>query len=316
LHITTQSLLRLAAPLLVVVAIAGFVVGHRHASSTPAGAAEKTRIAYGASVLLEYPTNWQQVATGLAPTIPGLPITSAVLLSPGGKGVRAGLLSGQIPGGEASPLPSAFLAQLHGAPHTDVVTLLDAQAYKYSQLNIPGYNRILDLYVIPSPGASDAALACYASKPLISYLQQCQQIVAGLTLVGRSPTDLTPEAGYAGRLDELIGKLDGKRLKLRALMRASSTPATLSHLAATLAERFAAAARSLSVLEPPLPVGSTQAALASAIVRARRAYEALSAAAPAGSSSSYTAAQANVEHAEAEVDTALQSFALLGYSPG
>jgi len=239
-----------------------------------------------------------------------------VLLAPSGKGARTGLLSGQIPGGEASPLPSAFLAQLHGAPHTDVVNLLDAQAYRYSQLNVPGYNRVLELYVLPSPGASDAAIACYASKPLVGYLKRCQQIVAGLTLVGRSPTDLTPEAAYAGRLGRLIDKLDAKRLALRASMRASATPTTLSHLAATLAERFSAAARSLSVLEPPLPVGATQAAFASSIVRARRAYEALSAAALAQSSSGYATAQANVEGAERDVDSALQTFALLGYSPG
>lgn len=310
---TTPSLLRLAAPLLLAIAIAGFVVGHRHAS-TPAGAAEKTRIAYGASVLLEYPANWQQVATRLAPVIPGLAIAGAVLLSPGGKGVRAGLLSGQIPGGRASPLPSPFLAQLHGTPHTDVVDLLDAQAYRYSHLRLPGYHRILDLYVIPSPGAGDAVLACYASKPLAGYLNQCQKIVAGLTLVGRSPTDLTPEAGYAARLGQLVEKLDAKRLKLRASMRAGTTPTTLSNLATTLAERFAAAAKSLSVLEPPLPVGPTQVALASAIVRAHSAYETLAAAALAGSPSGYATAQASVEAAEGDVDAALQDFALLGYS--
>ena len=311
---TTPSLLQLAAPLLLVIAIAGFVAGHRHASSAPAGASDRTQSAYGSSVLLEYPANWRQVDTRLAPAIPGLTITGAVLLSPGGEGVRAGLLSGRIPRGESSPLPDAFLAHLHRAPRTDVVDLLDAQAYRYSHLSLPRYNRILDLYVLPSPAGGDAALACYASKPLASYLKQCQQIVAGLTLVGRSPTDLTPEAGYAGRLGQLVEKLDRKRLELRASMRASTAPATSSRLAATLAERFAAAARSLSVLEPPPPVGPTQAALASAIVRARQAYETLSAAAPAGSSSHYATAQASVEAAEGDVDAALQDFALLGYS--
>jgi hypothetical protein len=311
---TTPSLPRLAAPLLLAIAIAGFVVGHRHTSATPAGAAAaKTRTVYGASVLLEYPARWQQVEAHLAPAIPGLGITSAVLLSPGGKGVRAGLISGQLPGGGASPLPSAFLAQLHSTPHTDVVDLLDAQAYRYTNLSLPGYNRILELYVIPSPGTGDAALACYASKPLASYLQQCQQIVAGLTLVGRSPTDLTPEAGYAARLGQLVKKLDAKRLKLRAAMRVSATPATLGHLAATLAERFAAAAKSLSVLEPPLPVGPTQATLASAILSARHAYETLAAVA-ASSSSDYATARASVEAAERDVDAALRNFALLGYS--
>jgi hypothetical protein len=316
----TSSLLRLAVPLLAAVAILGYLAGHHRASATTAGAAGKTPIAYGKSVLLEYPHSWRPVDARTAPAIPGVRITSPVLLAPGGDAASAGLLSGQIPGGGTSPLPNGLLAQLRGAPHTEVVDLLNAQAYRYSQLSVRGYDRVLYLYVIPNldlvpnPGGSSTALACYAAAAASSYLRQCQRIVAGLTLVGHSASDLTPEAGYAGRLNQLIASLDGERLKLRARMRTRATPIALSHLASTLAERFAAAAKSLSVLEPPPAVGATQAALANSIEGARGAYEALAAAALAGSPSGYAAAQAHVAQAESGVDAALQSFALLGYS--
>ncbi len=311
---TTPNLLRLAVPLLVAIAGAGLFAGHLHSSSTPAGAATATRIAYGANVQLEYPASWRQTSADLAPAIAGLPIADALLLAPGGRGARAGLLSGQIPDGESSPLPDAFLALLHDAPHTEVVDLLDAQAYRYSRLNLRGYDRILQLYVIPIPGGRDAALACYASKPLAGYLKQCQQIVAGLTLVGGSPSDLTPEAGYAGRLDRVIGKLDSKRLTLRAGIRRAPSRSAVSQIASALVSSFAATASSLSLLEPPPPAGATQAALARSILAARAAYEALAAAVLTGSSGGYATAQMRVERSEGDVDAALESFALLGYS--
>jgi hypothetical protein len=310
-----SRLLRLAAPLLAAVAIVGYLVGHSHSSATPAGAAEKTRIAYGTSVLLEYPGSWRLTDAGSAPAIPGLPVAGAMLLTPRGNGARAGLLSGQIPGGGTSPLPGGLLAQLRGTPHTEVVDLLDAQAYRYSQLSLQSYDRILYLYVIPSPGSSNAALACYATSAESGALRQCQQIVAGLTLVGRSPSDLTPEAGYASHLKQLIDTLDKQRLTLRATMRATAAPSALRRLAATLASRFAVAAKALTVLEPPLPAGAAQAALASSMLRAQHAYDALAAAARAEDPARYAGAKARVEAAETGVDAALQTFALLGYSP-
>jgi hypothetical protein len=310
-----SRLLRFAAPLLVVLAIVGYLAGHRHTSSPPANAASKTRIAYGTSVLLEYPVSWRPTATTTAPAIPGLSISGAMLLAPGGAGAQAGLLSGQVPGNGTGPLPSGLLTQLRGAPQTEVVDLLNAQAYRYSRLSIKGYALQLYLYVIPSPGGKDAALACYASKALVAYLRQCERIVAGLTLVGRSPGDLTPEAGYASRLKGLIGTLDSERLTLRNTMRAQVDGSAISRLAQALADRFATTASSLATLEAPLPAGAAQAALASAILQARGDYETLAHAALGEGSIGYTTAQTRVAAAEADVDTALEAFTLLGYNP-
>jgi len=158
------------------------------------------------------------------------------------------LLSGQLPGGEPSPLPGRFLALMRGMPHTEVVKLIDGQAYRYSRLSLPGYDRILDLYVILYAGSNPTALACYASKEFSSYLSQCEQIVARLTPIGQSSTyDLTPNTAYARRLGAVIDGLNGQRLKLRREMRIQATPAAVSGLATTLADRFAAAAASLAV---------------------------------------------------------------------
>jgi hypothetical protein len=303
----TLRLFQLASPLLLAIAIVGYLVGHRHGSPTPA------RVAYGKSVLLEYPTGWQQVSATAAPNIPGLPITGALVLAPGGDAAGAGLISGQIPANATSQLPSVFLSELHGLPHTEVVDLLRAQAYRYDQLTIPGYAPALALYAIPTPGSSHTVLACYAPAPTSSYMQQCQRIVASLTLAGERPGDLTPEAAYAGPLDQLIKTLSLARSTLRSGMRAQTAASKQSRLASDLAHSYATAVTSLSALEPPAPVEPNQAALTAAMVRSQLNYEVLAAATLNGDRRVYLEARARIGAAEASVNAALQGFALVGY---
>jgi hypothetical protein len=309
-----RSLFPLVALVLVAVAIFGYRAGYRRAPvASSVTHRETTRTVSGANVLLEYPPGWQPSAT--VPAVPGLPLAHPLSLAPGGDSARAGLLSGQLPGSEASPLPGRFLALLHGTPHTEVVNLIDGQAYRYSRLSLPGYDRALDLYVILYAGKSPTALACYAAKASSGYLAQCEQIVARLTPIGQSSTyDLTPDTTYASRLGGLIEGLNRERLTLRHEMRAHATPAAVGGFATTLADRFAVTAGSLAALEPPPVAGPTQTALASSILRARDTYRALAAASTAGDQAGYEAALEQVSTAEAGVDTALEGFALLGYS--
>jgi len=294
--------------MLVAAAIFGYLAGHRHVA---AASGETTRTASGASIVLEYPSSWRQVAATVP--IPGMSIARPLLLAPGGDSVHAGLLSGQLAGGGPSPLPARFLALMRGIPHVEVVDLLDGQAYRYSGLSLPGYDRILDLYVIPNAEESSTVLACYASKAFAAYLPQCEQTVAKLTLIGQSSTyELTPDTTYAHRLGALIEGLNSERLTLRREMHLDAAPAAVRNLATTLADRFAAVATSLAVLESPLAAGPAQAALAGSILRARDAYAALAAAATQNPSRAATA-RGQVYEAEASIDAALESFALLGY---
>ena len=304
-----RSLRPIVIPVLVVVAIVGYLVGvHRAPAPSTAAPAQRTRIASGSSVLLEYPAGWQPAAS--APPIPGLSIAHPLLLAPGGNSDHAGLLSGQLPAGGSSPLPASFLALVRGIPGTEVVDLVNVQAYRYDRLS--GYDRTLDVYVIPAVGESPTALVCYASSGFSSYLRQCEQIVARVTLVGQTSYDLSPNATYAGQLGGLIGGLDRERLTLRREMRAQ--PSEVGALATALADRFASAAASLAALEPPLAASAAQAALASSLIGARDAYTALAAAAAGEGPLGYGGAEQQVDEAEAGVDAALESFALLGYN--
>ena len=141
----------LIAIALVLAAICGYMLGsHRvSAGGGESAALGPSRVATTAGLLLEYPTGWEQASS--SESIPGLALKEAVTLRPRGS-TDSGLLGGMLPGGEAGPLPAAFLSRLSGTPHAEVVSLVSTQAYRYSNLSLPGYARVFDLYVIPATG--------------------------------------------------------------------------------------------------------------------------------------------------------------------
>jgi hypothetical protein len=302
---------------LVVVAVLGYLAGHRRApgasSGTASAANERSRLISTADVLLEVPERW--IRAPAAPAIPGLQLEGELTLAPGNL-ATAGLIAGRLAAGEASPLPAAFLRSLHVVPHTDVLSFLGGQAYEYSGFTVPGYDGTLRLYVVPTTGTGTGPtlLACYAEKGFEARLAQCQQIVAKFTLVGQAQYDLNPDSRYAARLGGLVRSLDAKRLALRRQMGTSRKPAAVGALAKALAAALAASAASLSVLEPPIAAAAAQSSLARALLGARQAYDALAAAASAEILARYDLARGRVERADAAIDTALESFALLGYS--
>jgi hypothetical protein len=298
-----------AVAVLAAVAIIGYLAGHGHA----AAASPKTiRSVLVGTVLVGAPSDWQQAAA--APVIPGISIVRPVVLAPSGDAAEVGLLTGQLPAAEPGPLSAQLLAQLPGVPHTEVVNLVESQAYRYAGLIVPGFAPALTVYVIPNLGGVPTVVACYASKRFSADLGTCERIVATLTLVGHSQSyDLTPEPGYARQLSRVIGSLDGKRVTLRREMHQRAVLSTVQQLAAQLAEGFANTATSLSLMEPPLVASRAQASLESAIAQAHDAYTVLATAAGARSPSSYNAARAQVDEAEAGVNSALETFATLGY---
>ena len=296
--------------LLAAAAIVGYLAGHSDSS----GASKRAiRTLSAANVLLEYPSDWQRSTP--TPEIPGLPVANAVVLAPRGDVAQAGLLVGRLPEGEASPLPESFVARVGQLPDTQVVNLLEIQAYKYAEPGVPGFERKLTIYAIPAPANGDGiVLACYASAAFSSYIRACQQIVATATLVGQSQLyELTPQPAYARQLSASLEALNGQRVALRREMDARATPATAQRVATRLAEAFDSAGASLSALEPPAAAHQAQTTLSHAISRAHEAYAALAAAAGEEGSARFPAGRAQVYEAEASVNSALEGFALLGY---
>jgi hypothetical protein len=298
-------------PVLVAVAVLGYVAGH---SGSHGQSSEKLRTATSANVVVDYPAGWEPVAR--APAIPSLAIVRPIVLAPHGNPANAALLVGSFPRGELSPLPGRFVSSLRRLPDTKVVNLLEIQAYKYDRVSVPGFAKALTIFVIPNPGGDPTALACYAPSAHSIDMQTCEQTVATVTLVGQSQTyELTPEPNYARKISASVASLDRLRAALRRELRLQVTAASVQRLAARLADGLSHAATSLSGLEPAFAAGQAQAALSASILRARDAYSALAAAAGEESAIRYAAARKRISAAESAIDWALENYALLGYSP-
>jgi hypothetical protein len=301
------------APVLVVAAIFGYLVGVHHSAS--ASAAERktgrSQIASGQSVILEYPATWE-TTHGSSASVPGLPVKDPLTLAPTGNSSQAGLIAGQL-AIQAEPLPSEFLAMLSEPPKTEVLDLLDVQAYRYSSIDISGSTRALVVYVVPTAEGHAIALICYADSANSAYLEQCNSIVATLSLVGQPATELRPDATYAAHLDATIRNLDLQRVELRKRLAGGVTPNGVALLANRLAGDFDAAQASIAKLEAPLAAAATQAALVHGLERGRDTYSELAQGAEDGDWARYELARQNVEAAEDEVNLALEGYGLLGY---
>ena len=142
-------------------------------------------------MVLEYPSSWGRASS--PPAIPGLQAADPVALAPKGEAARSGLIAWPVASTEPTPLPGAFLALLRGLPRTEVVSLTNSQAYRYSGLSVQGYAGALAIYVIPIEGTGSTAVLCYAAGGSPAELRPCERIVAGLTAVGRSPLRAEPQ---------------------------------------------------------------------------------------------------------------------------
>jgi hypothetical protein len=301
-------------PVSLIIFLALVAIGYLAGSSDSRGTAKTAmRTLSAANVLLEYPSRWRRAAA--SPQIPGLSVSNAVVLAPQGESAPVGLLVGQTSEREASPLPASFLARMAHPPETQIVNLLEIEAYKYSDVSIPGFGRTLTIYSIPNPlNGSGTVLACYAPAADSSDMRACQQIVATATLVGQSQLyELTPEPAYARELSSSLAALNGQRVALRRELAARTAPATAQRAASRCAEAFAIAGTSLSALEPPSAVHQAQTALADSISTARDAYAMLASAAAETNAARFALARNDVYQAEASVNGALERFALLDY---
>ncbi|HEX3433362.1 MAG TPA: hypothetical protein VHT25_04785 [Solirubrobacteraceae bacterium] len=311
MHYRPRSLPTAVVPVLVAVAVLGYVAGHSRSDN---GAAEADRTAKSAHVLIEYPRGWHPVAGGAQ--IPGLALAHPQLIVARGAASSSGLIIGELPAGELGPLPRRFVSRLHRLPQTTVVDLVEGQAYRYAQFSGPELQEPLTIFVIPNPDGDATALACYAPSQASRYMAECEQAVSGVTVVDQSQIyELTPEPGYAARISAAIASLDRLRVSLKRELHPEITAERTEQLATQLSEGFASAGQSLLRLEPSAAAVRVQKALASAIQRAREGYVALAGAAAERSLSSYTAAKERITAAEADVDWALENFVLTGYAP-
>jgi hypothetical protein len=308
----------IAIVLLFSVTILGYLAGHGHAAAAPV---ENTGEASNALTTLNYASDsgWR-LASG-EPSIPGLSIAQPLVLAPDGDGARGGLIVGQLVAGESSPLPPQLVAHLRQLPNTQVVNLLNTEAYRYARLSVTGSRQKLTLYTIPGSASTTTAILCYVSAGFSSNMQACEQLAASLTIATgrpqvavRNSDPLAPNATYGHSVGAVIARIQQSLLTLRREIRPGASRAVVAGLAARLAGQLTGAAESLSAVQPPTAAGPVDLALSEALSQARAGYSALGAAVSAGSAPGYATATAEIYSAEAALSTALGNLTLLGYA--
>jgi len=298
--------------LLGAVAALGYLAGHGVGGHSSSSTSTSTRTVLVNGVLLDYPSAWKRTAGG--PQIAGLVLAQELTLTPPGLDASAGLTVGSLAAGDPGPLPEGFLAQLRANPRTDVVSLSEVQAYRYSRISVAGFGRALTAFAIPNAERGTTVLACYASANDSSFVRACGQVVDAVTRVGQPPGyDLSPVPAYARSLAAVLASVQKGRAAVAQAAGAHGASTHLGGLAARLARQIRAAAASLQALEAPAAAQVAQSALLAAARGAGEAYAALSEAVRAKNAAAYAAARARVPPAEAGVNRALRRFALLGY---
>jgi hypothetical protein len=315
MHEGGRTSLLLIAPALLAVAIAGYLLGHRHPSSRQP---RPTHEASNGVVSVDYPTGWR--LAGAPPALPGLAVGHPLVLAPAGEADRAALVVGQLAATPTDPLPEQLTDELGRVPDAEVVDLpANGQAYRYAQLTAPRLAAGLTLYAIPESATAETVALCYAATPSATeYIPACERIAATLTLL--SPAGevqaggyLTPSASYARKIAAVVQALDRQLAQLRPGILPGVQRLSAAGFATSLAGEFSRADASLSDVQPPPAAASTHWHMIEALSEGRRAYTALAAAIDDGDPSAYATAQARVEAAEAALAASLRSFALIGY---
>ena len=306
-----------AVLLLLTVAIVGYLDGHGHSSGPPV---ERSREASNVATVINYDaaSGWRPASA--APSIPGLAIAQPLVVAPGGDGARTGLIVGKMLGSEFGPVPPQLLAQVRQPPDTQVVDLLNTQAYRYSGLTITRSGMALTLYTIPTSATSTTAIVCYAQAGSSGGLQACERLAGTLTIATPSPQveertyqSLTPQLAFGKRISAMAARVQALLGTIRPELRQGASRAASAAAARRLAGGLAGAAGSLSGVSPPPAAARAQGSLSESLARAREAYSALAAALGSGDESAYSAALTQVYAAEASLSSALKNFGLLAY---
>jgi hypothetical protein len=290
--------------LLLVVVVAAFLIGKSGGGSEDSQAAADNVNAAGV-LELSYPDGWQRAES--PPEIPGLRLQSPIALSKSGSGAGNGLQAGTTRATGASLLPAAFLRRLDDEPpRDDAVRLGELDAYRYRDLRPRGYDGSLTVYVAPTT-AGVATVACSATAAAAdAFLPDCENVAGGLKLVEGEAFALGPDQDYLAKLDKTIARLNSDRARGTSALRKAKGQEGQAKAAASLAQAYGRARRSLRG-DPVSPaVRGAAASVQSALTRTQAAYTRLAAAARRGNSGAYSSAQADVKKGEAALQSALR----------
>ena len=305
----SRGLLLAAAGVLVVAAVAGFVIG----SSGSDGSASEADFANSASagaIALSFPAAWERVSEH--PDIPGMALSDQMTLAPREEG-EGSLTAGSTTRVGPTLLPRGLERRLRGDAEGEPVRIGDLEAYRYEGLKPRGTSGVLTLYVVPTSGGV-ATTACRAeSAAATDFLSRCEEVAATLELSGVEPLPLGPSEEYASALGAALRKLDGARRSQGAKLRRADTPPDQAEAAEALSRAYGTAARTLADAPTGPAERGTNTAIVASLGRLRQEYARLAVAAEASDGDAYGSASNAIEKAEQRLARSLRALERLGY---
>jgi hypothetical protein len=275
----------------------------------------------GADLAVRVPPGWTRVAHA---SDPGLPLSGAVTVAPGGRAsgptVAFGVMRGAT-AANAALLPAAVVratGRPAGTPPPRTAVRLPAnglQAWRYRDLPASSGGRTMTVYAVPTTEGV-AAVACAApSAEDAAFAQNCDRVAASLRLRDTRAYPVGPSRTYAATLNAAIGGLQQAARNDEADLAAAKTLAGQAGAARVLAVDHEAAAAQLAGLDLSPANRGVNARLVGALRRVARTYRAAARAANGANPAKYQAAGAEVADAKARLNLALAGVRAAGYAP-
>jgi hypothetical protein len=278
--------------LVLVGAVAGWLVAHRIASRAPAAPAESAeRVLDAGPARLRVSAPWTPArrpvsVAGLAGApawtpYAGLSTTVAVAL---------------LPAQDASLLPRALVDSVRGKlPRAQTARLVGLHALAYRTVH--SGSSVLDIYAVPTTRGV-LTLVCTAGGNASEAPAWCLNGLDQVTVEGARPLKITPDSAYRLGASAALKPLDRARVRQRAALHAARRYDAQGRAAAALSAAYASAVRRVA---PLAPASGAAAAVPGALRNAAGAYHALARAAAHRDRRGWNRARAAVYRAEVRV---------------
>jgi hypothetical protein len=278
--------------LVLVFAVAGWLVAHRIASRAPAAATDTTeRLLEAGAARLRVSAPWTPARR--APAVPGL--AGAPAWTPYA-GLSTTVSVALLPAQQATLLPTALVRSLSGAlPRARTARLVGLHALAYH--GVRSGQSLLDVYAIPTTRGV-LTLVCTASGNASEAPAWCLNGLDSVTVAGAQPLAPAPDTAYRLGAPAVLRPLDRARVRDRRALRAAHLYGGQGRAARALASAYSAAARGLA---PLVPASGAAAAVPDALRTAATAYGGLARAAAHKDRRAWNRARGAVARAEAAV---------------
>jgi serine/threonine-protein kinase len=284
-----------------------YVVGH-HPSSTAQTTALRTT-ASSAALSLAAPAGWTRLAADAAPAVPGLALREPVSIQ-AARLPATGVLAGIADGAGPTLLPSDLRGRVSGTlPAAGAVRLGPAEALRYANVHVRGFDRSLTLHAIDA-GARTVVVACYSPDALVArFAADCTRIAASVMLLAGSPRRLGGDAEAVQRLEALVQAFGRARRARRAELRSAARSTGQAARATQLRSLALSTAGRVEGVGGGAAAVPARAAAAGALRDVAVAYGRLARAASAADPSAYGRARSGVTKAESSATARLRELA-------